>query len=86
LTAEDKPRFGWGQRVRAVEDLFNDGTYPEQPVDALLVRKGEAGEIVKVGKHVNSQTVVYLVEFENNQAVGCVEAELMSLEPREEAS
>ena len=72
-----KPRFEWGQRVQAVADLFSDGSYPERPSDALLVRAGETGEIVQVGRHVDSGTFVYMVEFAQNQVVGCTELELI---------
>jgi len=71
------PRYTWGQRVQAAEDLFNDGTYPEQPLEALLVQSGEAGEIVQIGKHTDSGTVVYMVEFARNRVVGCLEPELL---------
>lgn len=71
------PKFEWGQRVRAARNLFNDGSYPEQPASALLVRKGEAGEIVQIGCHMESGTVVYKVEFALNQIIGCLEPELM---------
>jgi nitrogen fixation protein NifZ len=70
------PRYEWGQRVLATADLFNDGSYPDQPSEALLVQNGEAGEIVQVGQHTDSGTVVYLVEFALNRVVGCVEQEL----------
>lgn len=71
------PRYTWGQRVLAAEDLFNDGTYPEQPLKALLVQSGETGEIVQIGKHTDSGTVVYMVEFARNRVVGCLEPELL---------
>ena len=71
------PRYTWGQRVQAAEDLFNDGTYPEQTLEALLVQSGETGEIVQIGKHTDSGTVVYMVEFARNRVVGCLEPELL---------
>jgi nitrogen fixation protein NifZ len=74
------PRFAWGQRVQCAVDLFNDGSYPDQPADALLVKEGEAGEIVQVGQHVDSGTVVYMVEFPSNRVVGCTEPELTILQ------
>jgi len=80
-----KPRFEWGQRVRAVTDLFNDGTYPERSSDALLVGAGEAGEIVQVGRHVDSGGFVYMVEFSLNQVVGCMEPELAPRQSSAEA-
>lgn len=70
------PKFQWGQPVEAAVDLFNDGSYPDQPQDALLARGGEKGEIVQVGMHVESNVPVYLVEFAGNRIVGCLEHEL----------
>jgi nitrogen fixation protein NifZ len=70
------PRFDWGQRVHAATDLFNDGSYPEEPAGALLVRQGEPGEIVQVGSHIESGKVVYLVEFAADRLIGCFEPEL----------
>jgi nitrogen fixation protein NifZ len=54
------PRYEWGQRVQAAADLFNDGS----------------GEVVQVGHHTDSGTVVYMVEFALNRIVGCFEQEL----------
>ena len=85
MSTDILPQFDWGQRVRAIENLFNDGSHPEHPANALLVRKGEAGEVVQVGKHVESGAVVYMVEFALNQIIGCFEPELMPLESRGEA-
>jgi nitrogen fixation protein NifZ len=70
------PRYEWGQRVHAAADLFNDGSYPDQPPQALLVGNGEVGEIVQVGQHADSGTAVYMVEFASNRVVGCFEQEL----------
>jgi nitrogen fixation protein NifZ len=78
-------RYMWGQRVQAAEDLFNDGTYPEQPLEALLVQSGETGEIVQIGKHTDSGTVVYMVEFARSRVVGCLEPELLPLQSMEGA-
>lgn len=73
------PKYQWGQRVRALADLYNDGSYPEHPPQALLVRAGDAGEIVQVGAHVESSTPVYLVEFGASHVVGCLEEEIAPL-------
>lgn len=69
-------KFQWGQRVRAAIDLFNDGSFPERPVDDLLVRTGDVGEVVQVGTHTESNTSVYLVEFGPRMVVGCLECEI----------
>ena len=49
------PKFEWGQTVTAVEDLYNDGSHPEAPEDALLVVAGGPGEIVQVGHHAEAE-------------------------------
>ncbi|MGE0113767.1 MAG: nitrogen fixation protein NifZ [Steroidobacteraceae bacterium] len=71
-----EPKYQWGQRVSTLLDLFNDGSYPDQPPQALLVPVGTLGEIVQVGTHTESNTPVYLVEFNGKQVVGCLEEEI----------
>lgn len=73
------PKFQWGQPVRAALDLYNDGSHPEHPPEAILVREGDAGEVVQVGTHVESNTPVYLVEFAGHHVVGCLETEIAAL-------
>ena len=70
------PKYQWGQRVRAVVDLQNDGSYPECAPDALLASVGDVGEVVQVGTHVDSNTPVYVVEFGPKRVVGCLENEI----------
>ncbi len=78
MNVPEPRKFEWGQRVSAVDDLFNDGSFPDWPVDALLVKAGDAGEIVQVGTHAESGTHIYLVEFRERLVVGCLEGELRS--------
>jgi nitrogen fixation protein NifZ len=74
----EPPKFQWGQRVTAADNLFNDGSFPDQPMDALLVKAGGPGEIVQVGRHTESGVYIYLVEFGERLVVGCLEGELRS--------
>jgi nitrogen fixation protein NifZ len=74
------PIYEWGQRVRAVGDLRNDGSHPGAPENALLVARGDVGEIVQVGSHTESNTPVYLVEFNGHMVVGCFEEEISLVE------
>jgi nitrogen fixation protein NifZ len=74
--AQTLPKYQWGQTVSAVSDIFNDGSFPNAPADALLVEAGAKGEIVKVGTHVESNTHVYLVDFKESIVVGCFEGEI----------
>jgi nitrogen fixation protein NifZ len=70
------PKFQWGQRVRCLIDLVNDGSYPNAAEDALLAAAGTVGEIVQVGSHVDSNTPVYIVEFDERYVIGCLEEEI----------
>ena len=69
-------KFAWGQQVVAGIDLLNDGSHPDRSIDVLLVARGTRGAVVQVGLHVDTNTPVYLVEFEGNCVVGCLEEEI----------
>ena len=71
------PKYQWGQQVLACVDLYNDGSFPEQEPEALLVGNGSQGEIVQVGSHEESNIPVYLVEFQAGYVVGCLEEEIV---------
>jgi nitrogen fixation protein NifZ len=71
MIAEIQPRYEWGQRVRAA--------------DALLVSEGDAGEIVQLGKQIDTGAAVYMVEFATDMVVGCFELELVPVNLRGDA-
>lgn len=85
------PKYHWGQRVVTTAALYNDGSYPEREAEALLVADGQAGEIVQVGMHVETDCPVYLVEFiaddsaaamrPSTLVIGCLEEELAPWAP-----
>jgi nitrogen fixation protein NifZ len=81
MSDPEAPKFQWGQPVQTLNDLLNDGSYPDLPPDALIVRGGEGGEIVQIGAHVETNTTIYLVEFSENRVVGCLEDELAAVWP-----
>jgi nitrogen fixation protein NifZ len=68
--------YAWGQRVIALDDLHNDGSYPDRPEDALLAARGSVGEIVNIGHAPDLNEPVYLVQFDGC-VVGCLEIELV---------
>lgn len=70
-----EPAYAWGLRVIALDDLVNDGSYPERPMGALLAARGSVGEIVNIGHAPAMNEPVYLVQFEG-VVVGCLEIEL----------
>lgn len=74
-------KYPWGLPVSAQVDLFNDGSYPDQPGDARLVAQGEPGEIVQIGHHTEANVPIYLVEFVNGFVVGCLEEEIAPRQP-----
>jgi nitrogen fixation protein NifZ len=69
-------KYDWGQHVIACIDLFNDGSYPEHGMDALLVERGTCGEVLRVGTQEDTDRAVYMVEFAGSRVVGCLEEEL----------
>ncbi|HEY0201948.1 MAG TPA: nitrogen fixation protein NifZ [Burkholderiaceae bacterium] len=69
-------QYAWGQRVVALDDLVNDGSYPDHPANAVLAERGSVGEIVNVGHAVETNEPVYLVEFNGRLVVGCMEEEI----------
>ena len=73
------PKYQWGQRVKALADLRNDGSFPDAPLEALLVSVGDTGEIVQVGTHTEANMPIYLVEFGERLVVGCFEEEILPL-------
>jgi len=73
------PKYQWGQKVKTLIDLRNDGTFPDAEPEALLVANGGLGEIVQVGAHTESNTPIYLVEFGDGLVVGCFEEEIEPL-------
>jgi nitrogen fixation protein NifZ len=73
------PKYQWGQRVKALADLHNDGTFPDVAAEARLVAIGDTGEIVQVGTHTEANMPIYLVEFGERLVVGCFEEEISLL-------
>ncbi|MGR7994390.1 MULTISPECIES: nitrogen fixation protein NifZ [unclassified Xanthobacter] len=70
------PKYDWGMKVKTLIELHNDGSYPDAPAEALLVGLGAVGEIVQVGTHTESNTPIYLVEFNERLVIGCLEEEI----------
>lgn len=73
----DAGRFDFGEAVRVVRNVRNDGTYPGMEVGALLVRRGSVGHVVNVGTFLQDQ-VIYTVHFlDAGRMVGCRVEELI---------
>ncbi len=63
--------------MKALIDLRNDGSFPNAPLEGLLVGIGDMGEIVQVGTHTEANMPIYLVEFGEQLVVGCLEEEIV---------
>lgn len=72
------PKFGYGEEVRVVKNIRNDGTYQSNIKGRLLVRRGRTGFIRHAGYYQQDQ-IVYQVHFlDTNEIIGCRETELIS--------
>lgn len=70
-------RWDYGEAVRLVRNVRNDGTYPGLDPGAPLVRRGSIGYVVDVGTFLQDQ-VIYSVNFlDEGRIVGCREEELI---------
>jgi len=80
---EEEAKFKVGQKVRLVEDIVNDGTYPHAPIGTLMMPKGAEGYIKTMGEFL--QVIrVYEVHFIGSdmevEVVGCREHELEAVD------
>lgn len=72
-----KPRYDYGQELRVIRSLRDDGTYPGKQRGDLLVLRGSSGYVVDVGTFLQDQ-LIYRVHFlEQDVQVGCREEELI---------
>jgi len=70
------PRFEYGEAVRVLRNIRNDGTYAGQATGALLIPRGSVGFVRDVGTFLQDQ-LIYSVHFlEAQRLVGCREEEL----------
>ena len=72
------PVFDYGDAVRVIRNIRNDGTYPNASVGELLVRRGSVGYVRHMGVFLQDQ-IIYSVYFINQGGitVGCREPELI---------
>lgn len=74
------PKFEFGDEVRIVRNVRNDGTYPGMPIGELLIRRGSTGFVMNVGTFLQDQ-LIYTVNFlEQDKIVGFREEELIPID------
>lgn len=70
------PKFEYGEAMRVIRNVRNDGTYPGQETGTLLVPRGSIGYVRDLGTFLQDQ-LIYSVHFlEAERVVGCREEEL----------
>ena len=71
------PQFEFGEAVRVIRNVRNDGTFPGVRTGELLIRRGGIGYVKDVGTFLQDQ-LVYSVHFlDENLLIGCREEELI---------
>ncbi|MFE8149858.1 nitrogen fixation protein NifZ [Brenneria goodwinii] len=72
-----KPRFAFGEAVRVIRTVRNDGTFPEMARGEQLVRRGAIGYVREWGTFLQDN-IIYQVHFlADDRIVGCREHELI---------
>ena len=71
------PKYQWGQRVRGLIDLVNDGSFPNAPEDALLVgvgrRSARSSRSARMSRPTRRSTSSNSSE---KYVIGCLEEEI----------
>jgi len=72
-----KPLYDYGEEVRLIRNIRNDGTYPGKATGELLMRRGTVGCVNDVGTFLQDQ-IIYKIHFlEEGKTIGCREEELI---------
>lgn len=71
-----RPKYEYGDAVRVIRNLRNDGTFPGKDTGNLLVRSGSVGYVRDVGTYLQDQLIYSVDFFEAGCMVGCREQEL----------
>ncbi len=76
------PWFDYGQKVRVIKTIRNDGTFPGKDIGEILVKKGDLGYVTSIGTFLQ-QFYIYGVEIiERGYRVGLRGKELEVVESR----
>lgn len=72
-----KTKFEYGDEVRVMRNVRNDGTYAGLEIGDHLVKRGSTGFVTSVGTFLQDQ-IIYGVHFlSEDKLVGCREEELI---------
>ena len=77
-----RPNYNFGDEVRLIRNVRNDGTYPGMDIGKPLVSCGSTGHVQSVGTYLQDY-IIYGVHFlESDILVGCREEELISIDDK----
>ena len=76
IELEDRPAFEEGQKVRALRDVRNDGTYPGRPMGDFLIRAGDVGYVKSIGTYLQMYYIYGVDFYEKRIIVGMRAKEL----------
>jgi nitrogen fixation protein NifZ len=74
------PKYEFGDEVRIIRNVRNDGTYPGVAIGTLLIRRGSTGFVTNVGTFLQDQLIYTVNILEQNKIVGFREEELISID------
>jgi len=76
MELEGPPVYEYGDKVRSLKVIRNDGTFPGKETGEVLANKGELGYVTSIGTYLQ-QFYIYGVEFiESGHRVGMKSREL----------
>lgn len=70
------PKFEYGEAVRVIRNIRNDGTFPGHETGTLLVPRGSVGYVRDVGTFLQDQLVYSVHLLDAERVVGCREEDL----------
>ncbi|NYG45168.1 nitrogen fixation protein NifZ [Bradyrhizobium sp. IAR9] len=76
MTHRGFPKYRRGQRAKTEVELVNDDSFPDTEPERVLLVAGATGEIINVAIHTEANVPIYIVDFDKQLLIGCLEAEI----------
>jgi nitrogen fixation protein NifZ len=70
------PVFEVGQKVRSVQNVRNDGTYPGSTIGDVLIPAGAIGYVISIGSYLQMYHIYSVDFFEQRRVIGMRAKEL----------
>ena len=72
-----QPAYEYGDEVRLIRNVRNDGTYPGTEIGELLMKRGAVGCVYDVGTYLQDQLIYRIHFLDEGRTIGCREEELI---------